>query len=360
MTVSFERVTFAYPGSRNLLDDFSLEITTSSEGKIVGLMGPSGCGKTTLLLLLSRALTPKSGTIRTGDGAICSLLAQEPVLLEQLSITENLKLMKKVRSQRKRYSEQALIDAADRLDISKHLDSGSRPVRSLSGGERQRVALARALSIRPDIILLDEPCTGLDPEKKASFLTHLREVVDDCEVLAIYVSHHAEEIDLVGDEVVYLKRTGPQETISAEVVPVQAAIENSPSIELAWAFARLGQNSLRVRIESNRIQLQDSSLVLGLVQCGTNLKNGAKGTLLFPPEQVIPAISEEGFKVTLTGSSSRYLVVVINGSKERVILNREASRTTPDVLSLTGEVLFFPEEYGSSPHNLNLISGCGA
>jgi energy-coupling factor transporter ATP-binding protein EcfA2 len=76
-------------------------------------------------------------------------------------------------------------------------------VTDLSGGEKQRLMLLRALSIKPDFLLMDEPTTGLDSDVKLHFLNQVREIVLDQSILAIYVTHHKLETELIMDEIIY-------------------------------------------------------------------------------------------------------------------------------------------------------------
>jgi ABC-type Mn2+/Zn2+ transport system ATPase subunit len=140
----------------------SLEIPA---GESVALVGPNGSGKSTLLLVLAGLLRPTSGTVERRRGTRVSFVAQHQVQHRwmPISVGEVLRMG--------RYGERGLLGrlgprdaraiaaAADRMDVG---SLARRPFGELSGGQRQRVLVAQALAAQPDLLLLDEPITGLD------------------------------------------------------------------------------------------------------------------------------------------------------------------------------------------------------
>jgi ABC-type Mn2+/Zn2+ transport system ATPase subunit len=149
-------------GTTVALAPSSLEIPS---GESVALVGPNGSGKSTLLLLLAGLLRPTSGSIERRVGTRVSFVAQHQLQHRwmPISVGEVLRMG--------RYGERGLLgrlgpadrraidEAADRMDVA---DLLRRPFGDLSGGQRQRVLVAQALAARPDLLLLDEPITGLD------------------------------------------------------------------------------------------------------------------------------------------------------------------------------------------------------
>lgn len=155
--LSIESLTVTLPDGRTLLQDASL---TVEAGEFVVLAGPSGSGKSTILNLIVRPddndYLEVSGSVRVGDGASVGVVFQELALFDELSPRENIQFAIDHRG-----------GAKDDGEAARRLDELSVPDRAgtsdLSGGERQRVALARTLAAEPDILLFDEPTTGLDP-----------------------------------------------------------------------------------------------------------------------------------------------------------------------------------------------------
>lgn len=154
MNITFSHVWKAY-GTLQVLRDVSFSLM---DGEIVCLTAPSGQGKTTLLRLLLGLEEPDKGEISGLDGLRYSAVFQEDRLLDHLTAAENLKFVLG-RS----------FDASKAQELLTELglgDSEDKPVGAFSGGMRRRVALARALSVPFDLLILDEPFTGLDDQAK--------------------------------------------------------------------------------------------------------------------------------------------------------------------------------------------------
>jgi phosphate transport system ATP-binding protein len=171
-------MSLAY-GDQRVLDNVTLTI---NRGCITALIGPSGCGKTSFLSSLNRLtdMLPGcrvEGTIRIGDFDVRAAQADVVQLRRRvgmifqkpnpfpLSIRKNLELPLRehgVRSRAERASiiEWALRDVGLWDEVSDRLDT---PAQQLSGGQQQRLCFARALALRPEVLLLDEPCSALDP-----------------------------------------------------------------------------------------------------------------------------------------------------------------------------------------------------
>jgi molybdenum ABC transporter ATP-binding protein len=180
-------------------------------GGSLALAGPSGAGKTSVVRMVAGLLRPDRGVIRcngetwfdTGsginvppEGRRCGFVFQDYALFPHLRAWQNVAYgMPRVsRAQRR---ERAL-DLLHSLGVAALADE--RPA-TLSGGERQRVALARALAREPDVLLLDEPLSALDPRTHAHAATELGEVLRRAAIPAIVITHDFADASLFGDEV---------------------------------------------------------------------------------------------------------------------------------------------------------------
>jgi len=166
-----------------------IDLTIGADA-LLGVVGPSGSGKTTLLRLLTGQLAPSKGSVDRVDGLRLAYVPQVETVNWSFPVTvAECVLMGRVRGRRlpwRSKAEQAMVDAMlDRLGIG---GLGSRHIRELSGGQQQRVFLARALLGEPDLLVLDEPTSGVDVRTRHEILHLLADLNDDG--LAIVLSTH--------------------------------------------------------------------------------------------------------------------------------------------------------------------------
>lgn len=218
--------------------DVSLE---APAGAVTGLLGASGAGKTTLLRALA-GLERLEGEVacdgetwqdgrrfvpphRRGVG----YAFQHSALLPHLTAAGNLAYAAR------RSGSAAIEPVADLMGLQGLLDR--RPER-LSGGERRRVAVARALLARPQLVLLDEPLTGLDPAARADLLPRLRGALTGLSVPVVYVSHDPAEVRKIADRVLRLAG-GRLSPVAADADPLAGRSEAEVAA-LARAALRAG------------------------------------------------------------------------------------------------------------------------
>lgn len=202
--VHIQGVTHRY-GTHEALRDVSLRV---APGTLYGVLGPNGSGKTTLFRILSTLMPPSDGEARvfgrdTSEEAdavrqMLGVVFQEPALDENLTVRENLRIQGALYGLHGA-DRQARIDTLlERLDVADRADD---PVSELSGGLRRRADLARGLLHRPELLLLDEPTTGLDPGARRAFwaaIERLREAEGTTLLLATHLMDEAERCDRVG------------------------------------------------------------------------------------------------------------------------------------------------------------------
>ncbi len=174
-----------------IIDHFNLSI---DRGEILTLFGPSGCGKTTLLKLISNIL-------KLQDGAICfmgkiSYLFQEHRLFDSVSVYENIALVMK------NVNKQWIIETLNSVGLSEK-DSKKYP-HELSGGMRARVAFVRAIAYECDLLLLDEPFSGLDFKMRKILMCKLKELMHDRNIAIILVTHDAYEACMLSHKILFL------------------------------------------------------------------------------------------------------------------------------------------------------------
>lgn len=185
MSIAMESVHFSYPDGTAVLSDFSL--TLPDTGALC-LSGPSGCGKTTLLRLLAGLEIPQSGRIVGLEGRRVAFVFQEDRLLPWATARENVSIVLG--------GKEAGACADEWLRLVGLSGAEDRRPGELSGGMRRRVALARALAYPADLLLLDEPFTGLDKALWRSIAEMMAR--DNGRRLILLVSHNPEEARRLG------------------------------------------------------------------------------------------------------------------------------------------------------------------
>jgi molybdate transport system ATP-binding protein len=184
------------------LAHFDLDVTVEMKARSTALYGPSGAGKTSLLEVIAGLRKPRSGTIELNGRSISDLpprqrrigyVPQDDALFPHLSVRQNVFYGAKEK-------DAAVLDI---LEIGHLMDRG---VKHLSGGERKRVALARALLSDPEVLLLDEPLTGVDIALRDRVLVYLVRVHETLAIPTIYVTHQMEEVRTMCEEIVWMEK----------------------------------------------------------------------------------------------------------------------------------------------------------
>ncbi|HTP27712.1 MAG TPA: ABC transporter ATP-binding protein [Anaeromyxobacteraceae bacterium] len=200
------------------------------EGEFVSLVGPNGCGKSTLLLSMMGLLRRKGGRIfyrgkevhSSGDALAfrrrIAMVLQEPLLFDA-TVHENVASGLKMRGLRRKEIGEKVALALERLRLA---GMGHRSARKLSGGEARRVSLARALAVEPEVLLLDEPFSNLDPPTRHDIAEDLEKSMRAARVAAIMVTHDQSEALRLSDRIVVMDE--------GEIVQcgIPAAVMNDP------------------------------------------------------------------------------------------------------------------------------------
>jgi ABC-2 type transport system ATP-binding protein len=214
---------------------------TVEPGEIYGFLGPNGAGKSTTVLMLTTLLPPTSGTARVagydigreGPQVRASIGAalQEAALDPLLTGREHLKLQGALHGLSRKERNRSGDELLERVGLTEAAD---RRVRGYSGGMKRRLDLALALVHEPDILFLDEPTTGLDPQSRSALWTEVSRLARDEGVTVFLTTQYLEEADILADRVGIIDRG----KLVAENTPEALKAEiGRPSVEATPANA---------------------------------------------------------------------------------------------------------------------------
>jgi ABC-type Mn2+/Zn2+ transport system ATPase subunit len=209
VVIRVDHVSFAYDGGPLVLEDVNLEVDA---GEFVAIAGPNGGGKTTLLRLILGLEQPTSGGVTVKVTPIAYLPQRAQSLVDApLTVRELVSTGRASRSRLvgplARSDRDAVRDAIKRVGLGPQAD---RRLSALSGGQQQRAFIAKALAAKPQLLVLDEPTTGVDVEAQETLAALLESLHRELDVTILYVSHEfgaverfVERIVLVRGEILY-------------------------------------------------------------------------------------------------------------------------------------------------------------
>lgn len=301
--------------------------------EVLAVIGPNGAGKSTLLRLMGLLLRPSEGKVYFHGEEITkknvlslrrrmASVLQEPLLLNA-SVYENAALGLKLRGLDRRSVEQQVQPWLERLRIA-HL--AGRPARSLSGGEAQRTTLARALVLGPELLLLDEPFSALDPPTREGLLMDLETILRETAITTVFVTHDRNEAFMLGDRVAVL--------IGGRLLQVATTAE---------VFARpVSEEVAQFVGVDTKISAVVEKVAEGLAQVSFNGGSAEVAGDFKPGERVLLCLRPEDIKLSLPGSEelrssaqNRLIVKVARitpwGSQYRVALDCHGNRLVASV-----------------------------
>ncbi|MFG3494338.1 ectoine/hydroxyectoine ABC transporter ATP-binding protein EhuA [Streptomyces sp. NPDC047928] len=207
--IRFDKVTKRF-GENTVLDDLCFSVRP---GEHVTLIGPSGSGKTTILRLLMTLEKPDAGTIEVngdrlfpaGEKHRREVRKKIGMVFQQFNLFPNMSVLRNITEAPVRVlglgRDEADERARDLLELVGLGDRADARPSQLSGGQQQRVAIARALAMRPQVLLLDEVTSALDPELVAGVLDLLRDIARSTDITMVCVTHEMNFARDISDEV---------------------------------------------------------------------------------------------------------------------------------------------------------------
>ncbi|WP_203651585.1 ABC transporter ATP-binding protein [Secundilactobacillus yichangensis] len=210
--MELKHVNYGYPGSENLITDFT---ATVPKGKILAIIGQNGAGKSTLLKLLMGSVLPASGTVEIDGKPITALSRREraakiALVTQQHQIYDEMTVKEVVKTGRLPFHSllATISDAEVRpfLETVNLAHAMDRPLTSLSGGQQQRVWLAAALAQEPQYLFLDEPTTYLDIRYQHDLMELIQKLNVEKQITVVMVLHDINQALKISDQLWLIKR----------------------------------------------------------------------------------------------------------------------------------------------------------
>ncbi len=282
--INFENISKQYK-AKKVLNDITF---TVQKGSLVAIIGESGCGKTTLLKMINRLIKPTSGTICIDGKDIAAMdevtlrrrigyVIQQTGLFPHMTIRENIELiprLEKMPLKDREENTKRLMQMVG-LDCNEFLD---RYPTELSGGQQQRVGVARAFATDPDIILMDEPFSALDPMTRSDLQDELVLLQGKLKKTIIFVTHDMDEAIKIADMICIMKDGDILQYDTPE------NILNNPSDEFVSNFVgknRIWSSPEFIRVSDIMIdQPVTASKDLSILKCIDKMRQNKVDTLL--------------------------------------------------------------------------------
>ena len=210
--IRFENVTKRFPDGTEALKDISLVLPTH---ELTAIIGPSGCGKTTLMKMINKLEKPTAGSIYIDEKPINGMdevqlrrsigyVIQRIGLFPHMTISDNVALVPKLLEWPKAKKEERVRELLELVGLDPGIYMDRYPL-ELSGGQQQRVGVVRALAGDPNIVLMDEPFSALDPISREQLQDELRNLQQTINKTIVFVTHDMDEALKIADSIIVMR-----------------------------------------------------------------------------------------------------------------------------------------------------------
>ncbi|MFZ4452464.1 ABC transporter ATP-binding protein [Salibacterium aidingense] len=206
--ITFENISKEFQDGTKAVQDFS---TTVEKGELFVLIGPSGCGKTTTLKMINRLIEPTQGTIHIEGRNLknwnkqelrwnIGYVLQQIALFPTMTIEENVAVVPEMRRWGRKQTAERVEELLRMVELDPAVYKKRKPA-ELSGGEQQRVGVVRALAADPDILIMDEPFSALDPLTREQLQQDIKQLQSRIQKTIVFVTHDMDEALALGDRI---------------------------------------------------------------------------------------------------------------------------------------------------------------
>lgn len=210
--ISYKNVSMEYPESRKVLDNLNFNI---EKGEFFVIVGPSGSGKTTSLKLINRLIEQTDGDIFFNNKKLkdynlrelrlkIGYVLQEIALFPNLTVFENISLIPEMKKMDREIIDEKIDFLLNKVGLEPKRYKDRFP-EELSGGEKQRVGILRAIISGPEILLMDEPFSALDPISRINLQDLIKELHDEYKITTVFVTHDMSEAIKLADRICFMK-----------------------------------------------------------------------------------------------------------------------------------------------------------
>lgn len=210
--ISYKNVSMEYPESGKVLDNLNFNI---EKGEFFVIVGPSGSGKTTSLKLINRLIEQTGGDIFFNNKKLkdynlrelrlkIGYVLQEIALFPNLTVFENISLIPEMKKMDREIIDKKIDFLLNKVGLEPKRYKDRFP-EELSGGEKQRVGILRAIISGPEILLMDEPFSALDPISRINLQDLIKELHNEYKITTVFVTHDMSEAIKLADRICFMK-----------------------------------------------------------------------------------------------------------------------------------------------------------
>ncbi|MCM2674527.1 ABC transporter ATP-binding protein [Alkalicoccobacillus plakortidis] len=210
--IELKGITKQYPDGFKALKNINLQL---EDGQIHVIIGPSGCGKSTTMKLINRLIEPSEGKVLINGDDISSVNAvtlrrkigyviQNIGLFPHMTIADNVAVVPRLLKWEEKKTQTKVDELLNMVHLAPDTYRNRKP-KELSGGQQQRIGVIRALAAEPDIILMDEPFSALDPISREQLQAELIQVQESVQKTIVFVTHDMDEAIKIADNIILMK-----------------------------------------------------------------------------------------------------------------------------------------------------------